>query len=73
MLLCRICAKIATVSPWRTTCGGFKLERSTAVGGAQSGVKILKESAQQVTGGTNRCQCQSGKRVQCACGTARSV
>ena len=56
MLLCRICAKIATVPPWRTTCGGFKLERSTAVGCAQSGVKNLKESAQQVTGGTNRWQ-----------------
>ena len=29
------------------------------------------ESAQQVTGGTNRCQCQSGKGFQSACGTAR--
>ena len=30
-------------------------------------------SAQKVTGGTNRCQCQSGKGFQSACGTARSV
>ena len=30
--------------------------KSTAFGGAQP-----VESAQQVTGGTNRCQCQSGK------------
>ena len=33
---CHICAQIATASHWRTTCGGFQLERSTAVGGAQS-------------------------------------
>ena len=36
MSLCRICAPIATVFFWRTSCGGFQLERSTAVGGAQS-------------------------------------
>ena len=42
MSLYRICAQTATVSPWRrTTCGGFQLERSTAVGGAQSAEKIV--------------------------------
>ena len=32
----RICAQIATVFLSRSTCGGFQLERSTAVGGSQS-------------------------------------
>ena len=36
MLLCRICAKIATVFTWRTAFGGVQLRRSTAVGDAQS-------------------------------------
>ena len=36
MSRCRICAQIATVFAWRTTCGGFQLGGSTAGGGAQS-------------------------------------
>ena len=36
MSRCHICAQIATVFTWRTTCGGFQLGRSTAAGGAQS-------------------------------------
>ena len=31
------------------------------------------ERAQQVAGGTNRCQCESGKGVQSACGTAKLI
>ena len=31
------------------------------------------ESAQQVTGGANKCQCQSGRGFLNACCTARSV
>ena len=40
VLLCRICAQIATRFPWRTVCGGVQLGRSTAAGGAQSAEKI---------------------------------
>ena len=36
LLLCRICAQIATVFPWRTTRAGLQLESNTAVGGARS-------------------------------------
>ena len=36
VLLCHICARIATVSHWKTTFGGSPLGRSTAAGGTPS-------------------------------------
>ena len=36
MSRCQICAQTATAFPWKTTCGGFQLARSTAAGGAES-------------------------------------
>ena len=74
MSRCHICAQIGTVFLWRTTCGGFQLGGSTAVGGAQPVEKIM--IGEHPTG------CWWCKRVTVpvrlrfskrACGTARSV